>query len=47
VRGRQPPTTRPNPAAARPPDLVRRDFAASRPNTLWLVDFTYVPTWSG
>jgi putative transposase len=34
-------------AAARPPDLVRRDFTASRPNELWVVDFTYVPTWSG
>jgi putative transposase len=33
--------------AARPPDLVHRDFTASRPNQLWLVDFTYVPTWSG
>jgi putative transposase len=33
--------------APRPPDLVNRDFSASRPNQLWLVDFTYVPTWSG
>jgi putative transposase len=40
-------TTRPDPTAARVPDLVRRDFSASRPNQLWLVDFTYVPTWSG
>ena len=29
------------------PDLVGRDFTASRPNELWVVDFTYVPTWSG
>lgn len=40
-------TTRPDPAAARPPDLVDRDFTANRPNQLWVVDFTYVPTWSG
>ena len=40
-------TTRPDPTAARPPDLVQRDFRASRPNELWVVDFTYVPTWSG
>ena len=32
---------------ARPPDLVERDFTAARPNQLWVVDFTYVPTWSG
>ena len=40
-------TTRPDPAATRPPDLVKRNFRASRPNELWVVDFTYVPTWSG
>jgi putative transposase len=45
--GRKVVTTRPDPAAVRPPDLVRRNFSASRPNQLWLVDFTYVPTWSG
>jgi putative transposase len=47
VRGRPTITTRPDPAAARPPDLVERDFTATRPNQLWVVDFTYVPTWSG
>jgi putative transposase len=26
---------------------VQRDFTAPAPNRLWLVDFTYVPTWSG
>ena len=31
----------------RPPDLCERDFTAAGPNRLWLVDFTYVPTWSG
>lgn len=40
-------TTRLDPAAARPPDLVQRNFHASKPNQLWVVDFTYVPTWSG
>lgn len=46
-RGKQVVTTRPDPSAARPPDLVERQFAADRPNELWVVDFTYVPTWSG
>jgi putative transposase len=40
-------TTRPDAAAARPADLVDRNFHADRPNELWVVDFTYVPTWSG
>jgi putative transposase len=40
-------TPRPDPAAVRPADLVQRNFTASRPNELWVVDFTYVPTWSG
>ena len=39
--------TRPDSSAARPPDLVQRRITASRPNELWVVDFTYVPTWSG
>jgi putative transposase len=44
-RGRGPVTTRPDPKAARPSDLVNRQFRADRPNELWVVDFTYVPTW--
>ena len=40
-------TTKADPAAARPPDLVKRNFTAARPNALWVVDFTYVATWSG
>jgi putative transposase len=40
-------TTRPDDKATRPPDLVDRDFRAAAPNRLWIVDFTYVPTWSG
>ncbi len=46
-RGKQFVTTRPDPAANRAPDHVKRDFHADRPNQLWVVDFTYVPTWSG
>jgi putative transposase len=47
TRGRRPiVTTRPDSTAARPADLVGRRFSASVPNRLWLVDFTYVPTWS-
>lgn len=46
-RGRRFVTTRPDQAAPRPPDLVNRNFTAERPNALWIVDFTYVATWSG
>jgi putative transposase len=46
-RRRAPRTTIPNPAAARALDLVDRRFHASRPNQLWVADFTYCPTWSG
>jgi len=40
-------TTRPDGASFRPPDHVQRCFRADRPNEFWVVDFTYVPTWSG
>jgi putative transposase len=46
-RGRRVRTTRPDLAAARPADLVRRRFSPAAPNRLWVADFTYVPTWSG
>jgi putative transposase len=46
-RGRRFVTTRADKAAVRAPDLVKRQFSASAPNRLWVVDFTYVPTWSG
>jgi putative transposase len=46
-RGRRFLTTKADASAARPPDLVRREFSATAPNRLWVVDFTYVPTWSG
>jgi putative transposase len=47
VRGAQIRTTKPDRAAARPEDLVERQFHARRPNQLWVVDFTYVATWVG
>ena len=40
-------TTQADPAAARPTDLVARQFTATRPNQLWVADFTYVATWRG
>ena len=40
-RGRPFVTTKPDAAAARPPDLVNRHFHTDRPNALWVVDFTY------
>jgi putative transposase len=46
-RGKQHRTTCPNPAAARPADLLGRQFNPSAPNRTWVADFTYVPTWSG
>lgn len=46
-RGRKVRTTRPDDAAVRPADLVKRDFTATAPNRLWVVDFTYVATWPG
>ncbi|MGW4514574.1 IS3 family transposase [Streptomyces sp. NPDC004393] len=47
IRGRRRRTTVPEPSAPRPPDLVDRDFTASRPDQLWVADMTYVRTWSG
>jgi putative transposase len=38
-------TTCADPAAVRPPDLVERQFTATRPNQLWVADLTYVATW--
>jgi transposase InsO family protein len=40
-------TTRANTPADRPADLVDRRFTATRPNQLWVADFTYVATWRG
>ena len=48
VRGRAwTTTTESQPNAERPTDLVDRHFTATRPNQLWVADFTYVATWRG
>ena len=47
VRGARKRTTVPSGAAARPADLVDRQFRAAAPNRLWIADITYVATWSG
>jgi putative transposase len=40
-------TTTPDKRAASAPDLVKRDFQASRPDEIWVADITYVPTYEG
>ena len=47
IRGKKFKTTISDDAAARPADLVNREFCASRPNELWVADLTYVATWKG
>ena len=47
VRGRAWITTTHAGKAGRPADLVDRQFVATRPNQLWVSDFTYVATWGG
>jgi putative transposase len=46
-RGKPWRTTKPDPAANRPRDLVKRDFTASEPNRLWVGDLTYLRCWEG
>jgi putative transposase len=46
-RGRRVRTTVSATAAARPADLVERNFNPPAPNRTWVADITYVPTWSG
>lgn len=46
-RGKPWRTTKPDPGAARPRDLVKRDFTTSAPNRLWVGDFTYLRCWEG
>lgn len=46
-RGKPWRTTKPDPRAARRPDLVERDFSAESPNRLWVGDFTYLRSWQG
>jgi putative transposase len=47
VRGKVRRTTVPAEVAARPGDLVERNFIAPAPDRLWVADLTYVATWSG
>ena len=47
IRGKKIRTTIPSENDPRPLDLVKRNFTASRPNKLWVADFTYVATWKG
>jgi putative transposase len=47
LRGKEIRTTIPDKAMPCPGDRVNRQFRASRPNLLWLADFTYVATWQG
>lgn len=46
-RGKRVRTTIPDKHAVRAPDLVKRAFVASRPDQLWVNDFTYCSTWQG
>jgi putative transposase len=39
-RGKPWRTTKADPQALRRPDLVQRDFSASRPNRLWVADLS-------
>jgi putative transposase len=47
VRGRTKRTTVSSDKDQKPLDLVQRAFHATRPNQLWVADFTYIATWSG
>jgi transposase InsO family protein len=47
VRGRRCRTTIADDTAARPADLVQREFTATRPNQLWVADITFIATWRG
>jgi transposase InsO family protein len=47
VRGRAWVITTSTAEGERPADLVDRRFTATRPNQLWVADFTYVATWRG
>lgn len=46
-RRKAPRTTQRRPEAQPAPDLIQRNFTASRPNELWVADITYIPTWAG
>lgn len=47
IRGKRVRTTISDDKSTKPLDLVNRNFTASRPNQLWIADFTYVATWRG
>ena len=47
VRGEKKRKTIPDEDAARPADLVDRQFVADRPDRLWVADIACVPTWTG
>ena len=47
IRGKRLRTTVTNHATPCPLDHVKRKFRSSRPNVLWVSDFTYVATWTG
>ena len=47
ARRKRPRTTVPSAAAARPADLLRRDFTSLAPNRRWVADITYTDTNSG
>ena len=47
VRGKVKRTTISDPRAAKPHDLVNRNFRPLAPDRTWVADFTYVSTWSG
>ncbi|MBN1461419.1 MAG: IS3 family transposase [Armatimonadetes bacterium] len=40
-------TTLPGLSPVAADDLVRRNFSADRPDSVWLSDFTYIRTWEG
>jgi putative transposase len=46
-RGKPWRTTIPSDQPVRAPDLLQRDFTASRPNERWCADFTYLRCWTG
>lgn len=46
-RKRRPLTTQATPGVVPAPNLLNRDFGASRPNEKWVSDFTYIATHEG
>jgi putative transposase len=46
-RGHPARTTTRDPHAVDRPDLLERDFTATRPNQRWVADFTYLRCWEG